>query len=419
MTSESLSTFVFVQLPGSEEVVVAGRYALDPVGVGSFVYGRSYLEREDAFALDPRNLPLGDRRFRTTLNRGLFGALRDAAPDAWGRLVMTRWGSPETELDFLLGTSDTRVGALSFAHSTDAPQVDWSSALPLDQIAPSMHAAADFQAELAGHSEVPAIDPRLLDPGSSLGGARPKTTVMDEDGQLWLAKFPGRGDPWENAVVEGGLLMLAQACGIRAPETRLMEVEGRRVLLIKRFDCRPGPTRRAFLSAHSLLGLDAGVTPQERLGWSYNDFAHLIRAESDAPGQDAEELFRRVVFNALTSNEDDHPRNHAMIRTEAGWRLSPAYDLTPSVTKSLETRKHAMRVGRLDDVDPRLMRRRNLVSAAGDFLLDEAAAEQIVDEIRDTVVSRWRDVLSFAGATEQTLDLVAHAFPERYPGFEY
>lgn len=419
MTSESGSTFVFVQLPGSEAVVVAGRYALTPEGVGSFVYGRSYLERGDAFALDPRNLPLVDRQFRTTLNGGLFGALRDAAPDSWGRLVMTRSGSPVTELDFLLGTSDTRVGALSFTHSTDAPEVDWSSALPLDQIAPAMHAAADFQAEIAGQSGVPAIDPGLLAPGSSLGGARPKVTVVDAGGQLWLAKFPGREDPWENAAVERGLLMLAGACGIRVPETRSIEVEGRRVLLIKRFDCRPGPTRRSFLSAHSLLGLDAGVTPRERLGWSYNDFAHVIRAESNAPEKDAEELFRRVAFNALTSNEDDHPRNHAMIRTEAGWSLSPAYDLTPSITKSLETRKHAMRIGKLDDVDPRLMRRRNLVSAAGDFLLDGAAAEQIVDEIRDTVVSRWRDVLSSAGATERTLDLVRHAFPESYPGFEY
>lgn len=417
MTSES-STFVFVQIPDSEEVVVAGRYVLEE-GVGSFVYGRSYLEREDAFALDPRNLPLVDRQFRTTLNGGLFGALRDAAPDAWGRLVMTRSGSPVTELDFLLGTSDTRVGALSFAPSTDPPRVDWSSALSLDEIAPAMHAAADLQAEAAGQSEVPAIDPRLLDPGSSLGGARPKATVMDAEGQLWLAKFPGRDDPWENAVVERGLLMLAKACGIRVPESRLIEVEGRRVFLSKRFDCSPGPARRAFLSAHSLLGLDIGVTPRERMGWSYNDFAHVLRAESSAPEEDAEELFRRVAFNALTSNEDDHPRNHAMIRTEAAWRLSPAYDLTPSITKSLETRKHAMRVGRLDDLDARLMRRRNLLSAARDFLLAEDTAGEIVDEVRDTVASRWRDVLSSAGATERTLDLVVHAFPESYPGFEY
>ena len=419
MTSEAGSTFVFVQLPGSEEAVVAGRYVLGSDGVGSFVYGRSYLERDDAFALDPRNLPLGDRQFRTTLNGGMFGALRDAAPDAWGRLVMLKRGSPAHELDFLLGTSDTRVGALSFGSTTDAPEVDWSSALPLDDLASSMRAAAHLQAEVAGERNVPVIDPRLLDPGSSLGGARPKATVVDAEGQLWVAKFPARGDPWDNAGVEGGLLTLAARCGIRVPATRVIEVEGRRVLLVQRFDCRPGPVRRAFLSAHSLLGLDTGLTPQDRAGWSYNDFAHVVRAESRAPEEDARELFRRVVFSALTTNEDDHPRNHAMIRTEGGWRLSPAYDLTPSTTRSLEFRKHAMRVGRLEDLDPRLMRRRNLVSAARDFLLDDAAAEAIVDEMKETVTSQWRDALAAAGATERTLALVEHAFPGSYAGFEY
>jgi len=418
MSSRSF-TYVFVQLPGSEDVVVAGRYEFDPPGIGSFVYGASYLSRPDAFPLDPRNLPLGDSVSRTTLNNGLFGALRDAAPDAWGRLVMTRSGSPETELDFLLGTSDTRVGALSFGQTTDPPNVDWSSALPLEDIAPAVEAAANLQAEVAGEAEVPAIDPNLLNPGSSLGGARPKTTVIDSDGQLWVAKFPGREDLWENAVVERGLLMLAGECRIQVPDTELIEVDGRRVLLVKRFDCWPGPVRRAFLSAHSLLGLDAGTSLDARDGWSYNDFAHVVRAESIVPKRDTEELFRRVVFNALTSNEDDHPRNHAMVRTEKGWQLSPAYDLTPSRTKSVETRKHAMRVGRLGDLDPRLMRRRNLLSAADDFLLTESTAGEIVDEVRETITRRWRDVLSAAGATDRTLELVEHAFPDSYPGFEY
>lgn len=421
MTSEASTTFVFVQLPVSEEVVVAGRYEFRPEGIGSFVYARSYLERDTAFALDPRHLPLSPREFRTTRNRGLFGALRDVAPDAWGRLVIERTGTPETELDFLLSTSDARVGALSFAPTPDVRPLDLGDVLDLGTIGPSLRASDHLQARVAGELAVPEVDPRLLQPGSSLGGARPKANVMDGRGQLWIAKFPARNDPWDNAVVEHGYLRLAAECGLRVPESRVIEVDGRRVLLVRRFDTSPGPARRSFLSAHTLLGLDVGETPQDRSGWSYNDLAHVIRAESVVPGEDTRELFRRVVFNALTTNEDDHPRNHAMIRTTDGWRLSPAYDLTPSRTRALETRKHAMRVGRLRaaGMDPRLMRRANLVSAAGDFLLEEARAESIIDEMKESIVARWRDVLSRAGATEATLALVEHAFPERYPGFEY
>lgn len=390
-------------------------------GLGSFVYARSFLARSDAFALDPRNLPLTERPFRTTRNGGLFGALRDVAPDAWGRLVMERRGAPRTELDYLLATSDIRVGALSFGATTDVPALDLGGALRLDAIAPTLRAAQDLQARVAGEPAIPEVDPWLLEPGSSLGGARPKASVVDDDGQLWIAKFPSRNDPWENAAVEHGCLRLAAECGIRVPESRIIDVEGRRVLLVRRFDTIPGGERRCFLSAHSLLGLDVGETRQDRMGWSYNDLGHVIRAESVAPEGDARELFSRVVFNALITNEDDHPRNHAMIRTPEGWRMAPAYDLTPSRTAALETRKHAMRVGRLgaEGVDPRLMRRANLLSAAGDFLLGEADAEEIIDRLKETIRRRWRAVLAEAGATEPTLDLVEHAFPDRYPGFEY
>ncbi|MCA9298523.1 MAG: HipA N-terminal domain-containing protein, partial [Phycisphaerales bacterium] len=194
-------------------VVVAGRYELRPDGIGSFVYARSYLERDAAFSLDPRHLPLSAREFRTTRNHGMFGALRDVAPDAWGRLIMQRRGTPETELDFLLATSDARVGALSFAPTPDVPPLDLSDVLTLDAIAPTLRASDHLQARIAGEPVVPAFDPDLLEPGSSLGGARPKANVMDERGQLWIAKFPARNDAWDNAVVELGCLRLAGECG--------------------------------------------------------------------------------------------------------------------------------------------------------------------------------------------------------------
>jgi len=415
----SSSTFVFVQLPDSGEIVVAGRYELSDDQVGSFVYGRSYLGRPNAIALDPRNLPLTSRLFRTTWNGGLFGALRDAAPDAWGRLIMERTGSPANELDYLLATSDTRVGALSFGPTAEPPALDLSGALPLDNIAPAVEAADGLQAAGAGEGNASTIDPRLLHPGSSLGGARPKATVVDSHGQLWVAKFPALRDPWDHATVERGYLLLAARCGIEVPESRVIQVQDRRVLLVKRFDQEPGGVRRPYLSAHSALGLDSGVVGAARAGWSYNDLAHVLRAESRHPREDAHQLFRRAVFNALTSNEDDHPRNHALIWRDGGWSLSPAYDLTPSTTRSPDERRFAMRIGRLEDVDPRLMRRSVLVSGAEDFLLSPEEADRIIDQMKETVVSSWRVILERAGATRTTTDLIEHAFPTRYPGFEY
>ncbi len=414
MTSSPASTYFFVQLPPGEEIVVAGRYVLREGNVGALVYARSYLARSNAYPLDPVNLPLKAREFRTTKNEGMFGALRDAAPDAWGRLVMNRRGVPGTELDFLLATSDTRIGALSFGPSPEVPPLDLGGALALEKLAPTLQAATDVQTEVAGETPVQEIDPELLAPTTSLGGARPKATVIDGSGQLWIAKFPARNDPWDNAVVEHGLLRLARECGIQSPDSRLIDVAGHRVLLVQRFDFRPGPRRRSVLSAHSLLDLDTGADRRAREGWSYNDLAHVVRGHSEVHQADARELFRRITFNALTSNEDDHPRNHAFLRTDTGWRLSPAYDLTPSRTKDLETRMHAMRIGRRDGVDPRLMRASNLVSAARDFLLEETEARDIIDEMNECVRNRWRDVLRGVGASENTLALVEHAFPASF-----
>lgn len=419
MTSEPQTTFVFVRLPATGEVVVAGRYDLSPDGVGTFVYGKSYLAREGAIALDPVHLPLREVAFRTTLNGGLFGVLRDGAPDAWGRRVIERRITPVTELDYLLATSDARVGALSFAPSPEPPALQLGDVLHLDNIAPTLEASDQLQDAIAGESQAIALDPALLDPSSNLGGARPKASVMDPDGQLWVAKFPARRDPWENATVEHACLTLANLCGIRVPSVRLIEVAGRRVLLVKRFDQAPGGVRMPYLSAHTLLGLDSGIMAEDRLGWSYPDLAHHIRALSTLPEPDVHEMYRRIVFNACISNEDDHPRNHALVWEAEGWRLSPAFDLTPSRTRSLDERRFAMQLGRLSGVEPRLMRRSVILSAAQDFLLDPGEAGQIIDEIRERVATQWKDVLQTSGGSAATGTLIEHAFPDAYPGFEY
>lgn len=423
MTSSSTSTFVFVQLPSTEEVVVAGRFVLQPGSsgnVGRFRYGKSYLARTNAIPLDPVHLPLVGKEFRTALNGGLFGALRDAAPDFWGRTVIERGGMPANELEYLLATSDVRVGALSFGATPEPPALNYGGAVPMGSLDLAARSASAHEAAIAGTESEDVLDPRFLEPSSGVGGARPKTVVVDAHGQLWIAKFPARSDRWDNALAEATSLRLAGECGIRVPETRITEIGDKRILLVRRFDQAPGPSRpkrRPVLSAHTLLGLSEGVL--NRAGWSYIDLAHLLRRISTAPADDARELFLRAVFNALTSNLDDHPRNHAIIWKGGGWRLSPAYDVTPAGTQSQDERLLAMSVGEPGTKRPRWANRSNLLSGAEHFGLTKDEADEIISQMKATVLERWRSLVTELGGEEAFAEQIAHAFPDRYPGFEY
>ena len=423
MTSRG-ATYVFVQLPGTREIVICGRYEVEELGdehIGRFVYGRTYLDRLDAVAIDPVNLPLRDTEFTTVKVNGMFGAMRDTAPDHWGRMVIGRRDRvrEHNELDYLLGSSDVRVGALSYGPRQDVPALDYSRAHSLEDLSAVSAAADALEGEIEGEDNPLLADlDRLLEPSGAMGGARPKTVVIDGDGQLWVAKFPSRGDRWNNAIVEAAFLSLASECGITVPETRIIALDGKKILLVKRFDQEPGGSgsiRRLFLSAHSLLGLEESVT--DRLGWSYTDLAHLLRRISSTPGKDATELFRRMVFNALVSNTDDHPRNHAVLGTDTSeWRLSPVFDLVPSNDRSLDDRRLAMTCG----VTPgreRWANRLNLVSGAQHFDLGIEEADTLITGMKEIIVGRWEDHVRIHGGTAQDGRNIAHAIA--YPGFEY
>lgn len=421
MTSRT-GTFVFVQLPGSVGPVVAARYELERTAagpLGRLVYGRSYLERPESLPLDPLHLPLGEEEFTTTKIGGMFGALRDTAPDAWGRMVLERGrpGRTWTELDYLLEASDQRVGALRYRPQADLP-TPRDRVYTIEDLDRLGEAAETLQAEAAGE-EPPLPDDiaDLLEPSSGLGGARPKTSVADERGQLWVAKLPARGDRRVNAVTEGAYLGLAARCGIRVPRSRVLSIAGRPTILVERFDQAPAPggeTRRFYLSAHTLLGLDESVL--DRRKWSYLELAHLLRRISDEPGIDVVELFRRMVFNALVTNLDDHPRNHAVIGTPGGgWRLSPAFDLVASNAASADNRELAMICGTVPGRE-RWASRANLVSGCRHFGLTPDAAESIVDEVKAVVTASWQDEVRSVGGTEQDCRNIAYAIA--YQGFE-
>ncbi len=283
-----------------------------------------------------------------------------------------------------------------------------------------MDAADQLEGSVQGEAvdDIDDLAP-LLNPSSGLGGARPKTTVLQADGQLWIAKFPSRGDRWSNAISEATYLRLAQRCGIQTAETTLLTYGNRRILLVKRFDQAPHedgrPTRRQYLSAHTLLGLDENVV--DRRGWSYLELAHLVRRISESPGADLEELFKRMVFNSLVSNTDDHPRNHAVIGTPSGgWRLSPAYDLVPSSDRSLEARRLAMACGDIPGHE-RFARRDNLLSGAHYFGLRPDQADRLITDQKDLIQREWENEVRKQGGTAQDCDNIAHAIC--YEGFEY
>jgi len=417
MASSDQRAYVYLQLPQSLEVVTAGFYELSfPQGLptGSFVYNPAYLQRPDAVPLDPYELPLVPRRVQTVKLRGIFGPLRDASPDAWGRRIIDKHvGRTDlTEVDYLLHSPEDRAGALSFGRDKvpPAPVRRFNQVIQLE----ALLAAAEqlMEDEAAGRPGVPEQMHELLQPGTSMGGARPKNVVEDAQG-LWLAKFPDRNDRWSNARVEGAMLALAQECGLRAARHRIETVAGKDVLLVQRFDrtlTTHGYLRHRMVSGLTALG--AEDSHGDRAKWSYLLLADELRRRSARPAQDLRELFGRMVFNALISNTDDHPRNHALIAVTERWELSPAYDLTPNPLTSIDKRDLAMTCGTFN----RFANRSNLLSQHAQFKLSQEDAKAIVDQIQHVVASRWHAALRQQGVTPADCDKLAGAF--NYPGFE-
>lgn len=414
MTSEC---FVYVTLPGQTTPVTAARFELNVdrhgAPLGRFIYGRRYRARADAVPIDPIALKIGDQPYQTAALGGMFGALRDASPDHWGRRVIERHlrRTGLGEIDYLLYSPDDRAGALGFGlnQKPPAPKSRFNRTLDLEELQALADAIVADEPPPDG-SDATQVE-KLLQLGTSLGGARPKAVVEDADG-LWIAKFNRADDKWNNARVENAMLVLGRECGLVTAESRVIQVAGRDVLLVKRFDrekTKSGYLRARMLSGLTLLRAEDGVQARDR--WSYVLLAEELRRISAQPDKDAAELFRRMTFNALISNIDDHPRNHAVIAKEHDWKISPAYDLTPSSPVGIEHRDLAMTcgdAGRFANAD-------NLLTQSARFLLDRARAGAIVDEMEDRVRAVWHEVARREGVTEAHCRLIAGAFA--YPGF--
>jgi serine/threonine-protein kinase HipA len=410
--------FVYITLPGTTEPVTAARFELgtDRAGapLGRLVYGKSYLQRTDALPFDPVELALTSRVYETAMMKGVFGALRDASPDAWGRRIIERHlgQAALSELDYLLHSPDDRAGALGFGlgQKPPAPKRKFNQTVALAKLQAIADAIINDE-ELPDDPEITQAGALLLE-GTSMGGARPKAVVEDDEG-LWIAKFNRPDDKWNQARVEHAMLALAQACGLTTAESRVVSVGARDALLIKRFDREKtdaGYQRARMVSALTLLR--TGDSALFRDKWSYILLVEELRRVSSEPKKDALELYRRMCFNALISNSDDHPRNHAIIAKGRDWRLSPAYDLTPMPQVSLERRDLAMICGD----QGRFANAGNLLSQAPRFLVPDDDAKSVVDAMKDRVRGTWYETARRAGVSEKDCERVAGAFA--YPGFD-
>jgi serine/threonine-protein kinase HipA len=369
----------------------------------SFEYTRDWLHHPLKFALDPA-LQLVSGPFHTAADKPLFGAIDDSAPDRWGRLLMRRAerkkGSSRTlrEIDFLIRVDDeTRQGALRFKKEEQGPfltSYDHHHIPPLIFIGKLLSAATRVQQESDTEEDLRL----LLAPGSSLGGARPKASVRDQDGHLAIAKFPGKNDEVNIIAWEAVALTLASQAGIQTPEWRLESAGRRRVLISRRFD-RKRHHRIPFLSAMSAL------SAKDNEMHSYLEIADVIRQMSVAPLEDLEALWRRIVFNVLISNVDDHLRNHAFLYSGSpGWRLAPAYDLNPTPTDI----KPRVLSTAIDLVDPSA----SLELAMGVvsyFELTPAKAKNIVKQVA-AATATWRREAEKLKIQKKEIDRMASAF---------
>ena len=395
--------FVWVWLPGASEPVVAGR--LDVVGDQlAFTYGRSYLARTSAISLFTPELPLRAGRTLPSPDRDTFGCIRDAAPDAWGqRVILSRLAGRLTAdsdtgslpmLTYLLEASSDRIGALDFQGGAEHYVPRQGAATLQDMLA-----AADL---LQAGQAIPAeLEPALLH-GTSIGGARPKATLVDGGREL-IAKFSSTTDPYPVVKAEAAAMELARRVGLNVPACELVSVLGRDVLVVERFDRTPGAgTRRLMVSTLTVLGL----TEMTGRYASYPELADQLRRWAP-PGTVSgmlRELFSRVVFNVCVGNIDDHARNHAMFWDGEHLELTPAYDLSPA-PRSGGTAAQAMAISRRGDRESRLS---VCLDAASEYGISAGTARDIIEGQVAIIEADWEQVAGAVGLSVAQSDLMRH-----------
>ena len=351
----------------------------------------------------------------TQPDRDIFGCFGDALPDRWGRLLLNRREQiraqeekrPVRKLssyDYLLGIDDySRMGGFRFKESPDGEFINCDATLRIPPL-------TDIQVLVAASMEVEKSEDRnllpdkkwllqLVHPGTSLGGARPKAGVLNEEGDLCVAKFPSRNDEYDIGLWEHLSHLLAKEAGVEAAETRAITAgEKYHTLLSKRFDRTTDGHRRHFASAMTLLGLTDGCNAQT--GNGYLDIVDFILQHCCNVEANLRQLYRRVAFSIAIGNSDDHFRNHGFLLTPKGWTLAPAYDLNPTFNDHQSLLINAT----TNRSDLQL-----LLASSEEYMIGKEEATRIIEEVKDGV-SQWRSMATRLGIAKREMDLFAQVF---------
>lgn len=395
MISDEANAYVWVWLPEKPDPVVAGRLDLVDDSI-TFTYGRKYLGRSDAISLYLPELPLKTGEQKPPDGMSIAGCIDDASPDAWGRRVIEHsfYSAHKANSDatlnaitYLLMSGSDRIGALDFQNSaTNYIGRSIEENITLEDLIE----AADY---VDRKNVLPQSLATALLHGSSIGGARPKAMISVNDNKM-IAKFSSATDPYPVVQGEYVAMKLAKKCGIDTAEVQHKVMLKKHVLLVKRFDrtrSELGWTRESIVSALTILGLS------EMLGRyaTYHDLAQIILTRFSNPKETLTQLFKRISFNILVGNTDDHARNHAAFWNGYELTLTPAYDICPQIRVGREANQ-AMAYGE----NLRKSRLSDLVLASRYYLLDRKHAQEIIDDQIQTINSEWKDTCDEAELTE-------------------
>lgn len=382
----------------------------------SFEYDRNWLKTTGlSLSLNPELMPYAGRQYPSDKN--IFGLFADASPDRWGRVLMNKReriladkeGRKPNKLydsDYLLGVYDeTRMGGIRFKLDPNGPFLSddqETAAPPWATLRTLEEASRHFESDESGLAEKWLN--QLIKPGSSLGGARPKATVIDTKDQLWIAKFPSKNDENDVGAWEMVAHDLAALCGLNVPEAKLEKFSSLgSTFLVKRFD-RIRDRRIHFASAMTLLGKTDGASAVD--GISYLDIAGIIRSCGAQPKKDLVELWKRIVFNMAITNTDDHLRNHAFILESGGWVLSPLYDVNPvpyggELSLNVDEEDNSINI-------------RLAIQTAARFGIAETEAQNYAEEILEIVRDNWSKIAANYGLTRRQIEEMRPAFRACY-----
>lgn len=414
MAQNKFNIFVYAHWQGMQEPKIIGilsAHFAKSKKAFSFEYDKNWIQSEQQLLLDP------DIQFYSgpqyPHNKENFGIFLDSMPDTWGRTLMKRRVNQEAkekgektpilyDIDFLLGVYDeSRMGALRFKTNPDGEFLDNNSTSPTPpwSFIRELQNASKMLENEEENNDVNKWLSVLMAPGSSLGGARPKANILDENKDLWIAKFPSKKDTIDKASWELLAYKLAVKAGIIMADCKIEKISGNyHTFFTKRFD-RENGERIHFASAMTMTGNNEDTIRDNTA--SYLDIADFIQNYGTNINENLHQLWRRIIFNIAISNTDDHLRNHGFILTKQGWVLSPAYDLNPSIDKSglalnIDTENNAL------DFE--------LAKSVGDyFRLNNNQMDSIIKEVI-SVVNQWETMAKEIGITRSEIEIMSKAF---------